>query len=306
MITNFVGILIILVMVVGDRARRMPLPDVEPPLQAELKAARAESAAIELDVYRIESQRQLVQAEVAAATFERDQVQTVIAAVEHDLSELRAALDADQRERLEAQRELDRAEKELARLRDEREQAEATQAPETITIESYPTPIGKTVDGKEAHFQLLGGRLTYVPFDALIDRLKYEMRQLGQQLNVASDVVDTLGPIGGFRARYTIHRHDTPRGTYLQVAHLELLPESHRLGEPLDAALAPGSRFREKLSMVSPRQYTITVWTYPDSFDEFRKLKKELYDLGYAVAGRPLPEGMPIGASPHGSRSAAE
>jgi hypothetical protein len=78
------------------------------------------------------------------------------------------------------------------------------------------------------------------------------------------------------------------------------------LGDPLETALAPGSRFRDKLAMMSPRQYTITVWTYPDSFAEFRRLKKELYGLGYAVAGRPLPEGMPIGASPHGSRSSAQ
>jgi hypothetical protein len=58
--------------------------------------------------------------------------------------------------------------------------------------------------------------------------------------------------------------------------------------------------------MLSPNRYTITIWTYPDSFDEFRKLKKILYQQGYAVAGRPLPEGMPIGASPSGSKSSAQ
>jgi hypothetical protein len=121
-----------------------------------------------------------------------------------------------------------------------------------------------------------------------------------------AEIVDTLGPIGGFRMRYAVQRRHTARGTSLQLAYLELQPESRGLGEPLEAALAPDSRFREKLAMVSPRQYTITVWTYPDSFAEFRKLKKELYEMGYPVAGRPLPEGMLISASPHGSRSSAQ
>lgn len=305
-ITNFVGILIILVMVVGERARQAPLPEAPRPAQEELEAARAEGSAVEDDVRRIANQMKIVHSEMAARTFERDQVQTLITAVEHDLSERRAALDEASREQYDLQREGALAEDELARLKQQRRQAESTDAPETITVESYPTPIGKTVDGKEAHFQLLGGRLTFVPFEALLDRLKATMREYVARMNSSAEIADTLGPIGGFRLRYAIERFDTPQGSFLQVAHVELLPVSNQLGESIDAALAPGSRFREKLEMMSPRQYAITVWTYPDSFGEFRKLKKELYQRGYAVAGRPLPDGMPIGASPHGSKSSAE
>ena len=36
------------------------------------------------------------------------------------------------------------------------------------------------------------------------------------------------------------------------------------------------------------------------------QLKKELYEMGYAVAARPLMEGMPIGASPQGTKSSAQ
>src|SRR5438552_534521 len=50
----------------------------------------------------------------------------------------------------------------------------------------------------------------------------------------------------------------------------------------------------------------IAIWAYPDSFEEFRRLRKELYRMGYRIAGRPLPEGTPIGGSPDGSKSAAE
>ena len=306
-ITNFVGILIILVMVVGERAKNFPPPnDVAESADAQMEALQAEATAVETDVAHIAAQMKRVDSETAARTFERDQVNTLIASLEHELAERRRALDDASRGQYDLARDLALAEDELTRLTQQRKSAEGTAAPETITVESYPTPLGKTVDGKEAHFQLLNGRLTFVPFEALIDRLKATMREHAARQDSSGEIIDTLGPIGGFRMRYLVERHDTLQGSYLSVAQVELLPTTGQLGEPMDAALAANSRLRDKLSMMSPRQYTITVWTYPDSFAEFRRLKKELYDMGYAVAARPLPEGMPIGASPHGSRSSSE
>ena len=305
-ITNFVGILIILVMVVGQRARNAPLPAVDPPGKAELEAAQREAATIEEDVNKIAAQMSTVEAEVAARTYERDQVNTLVAAIEQAVAKRRAELDEKDQKKYDLARERALTADEMERLEKERRQADGTDAPQSIKIESYPTPLGKVVDGKEAHFQLRGGRLTYVPFEALIDRLKVEVRERAQHMDGAPEMADTLGPIGGFRMKYLVERFDTPRGSYLQVAQVELLPTSNQLGETMDDALAQNSRLRDKLSMMSPRQYTITVWTYPDSFSEFRRLKKELYELGYPVAGRPLPDGMPIGASPSGSKSSAQ
>jgi hypothetical protein len=50
----------------------------------------------------------------------------------------------------------------------------------------------------------------------------------------------------------------------------------------------------------------VTVWVYPDSFPEYRKLKESLYHAGFSVATWPRGEGELIGGSPHGSRSAAQ
>ena len=46
----------------------------------------------------------------------------------------------------------------------------------------------------------------------------------------------------------------------------------------------------------NPTHYTITFWIYPDSFDDFNRVRKELYQLGYSVAARPMPEGRRMGA----------
>ena len=85
-----------------------------------------------------------------------------------------------------------------------------------------------------------------------------------------------------------------------------LLPVSDDMGQPLTDALRDGSDFLERLSGHDPNRTTVTVWVYPDSFNEFRALKAELFRRGYLAAGRPMPDGHPIGGSPDGSRSAAQ
>jgi hypothetical protein len=304
--TNVVGILIILVMVVGERAKTAPLEVAAPAPSRELLAAQTESVQLEKDVHRLAVQMATLQDELRARFAERGQLSTLITAVERDLAERRAELDERSRRRYDLDRDLAIARDELARLEAERRDAEQAAAPKTIKIENFPTPIGKTVDSKEAHFQLLHGRLAVVPYEPLIERLRSSLREQISRLGDQSELVDTLGPVEGFRLRYVLERSDMPGGAYFQVTYIEFVPVSSRLGEPVEEALAQGSAFRRTLEMLSPSQYTITVWTYPDSFAEFLKLKKELYERGYAVAARPLPEGMPIGASPQGTKSSAE
>ena len=83
-------------------------------------------------------------------------------------------------------------------------------------------------------------------------------------------------------------------------------PTSDDLGEPVRLALEQGSDFRQALAKILPGRTTITIWVYPDGFDAFRQIRKELYRLGYAIAARPLPPGTPISGSPEGSKSAAQ
>ena len=83
-------------------------------------------------------------------------------------------------------------------------------------------------------------------------------------------------------------------GSYVGLRRWALLPVSNDLGEPWRLALEQGSDFRQKLAKILPGRTTITIWVYPDGFDAFRQIRKELYGLGYAIAARPLPPGVPI------------
>lgn len=303
-ITNCVGILIILVIVVGQRAKNSPIILAARDAADKLAVARSEAAALEEDAAKTADQLRITQSELAARSAERTEVNTLIAAIEQELAARRGGLDDEARRRYDLDRDLALAKAELARLEQEKDQTAKVAAPQVITVESYPTPIGKTVDGREAHFQLLGGRLVFVPFEAFIEKVKDRLRELAR--DEGHEMTDTLGPIGGFRMRFAMEKFETPRGVMAQVSHLEMIPSSSQLGEPIDAALAKNSQFREKLQMLSPHLYTITVWTYADSFAEYRRIKKELYEMGYQVAARPLLMGMPIAASPNGSKSSAQ
>jgi hypothetical protein len=151
--------------------------------------------------------------------------------------------------------------------------------------------------------------------DAAVAALKAEFERSINRMRFESEIEGKIGPIGGFRISYTIRRHDVSMRTYEEtgmggsVVRLEkfsLLPVSSQLGETFDEALRPGSELREALARSRPGRTTVTAWVYPNGFEEFRRLRKAMYELGFEMAGRPMPEGEPIGGSPNGSRSAAQ
>jgi hypothetical protein len=74
-------------------------------------------------------------------------------------------------------------------------------------------------------------------------------------------------------------------------------------GETEAEALSAQGRFRKVIAGLSPETTAVTFWVYPDSFALYRSLRDHLHDRGFVVAGRPLPGGMPITSSRHGSAS---
>jgi hypothetical protein len=174
--------------------------------------------------------------------------------------------------------------------------------------------MAKTVFGTEVHFRLLGGRLAYVPWDEMLEKLKAEAPNHVNKLRDAPRVEMSLPVINGFGAHYILRRAEVEMQTRMGVASqsrvelekLYFVDAEPDLGVPLAEALQAGSEFKSRLSAFKPQQTTVTIWVYPDSFDQFRELKAELFKLGYLTAGRPLPAGHPIGGSPDGSRSSAE
>lgn len=291
--TNIVGILIILVMVVGERAKNTPVAVEPKPPSAELVAARAESRKLEQDVHQLSADMAVVQQELQARSIERGQLSTLVAAGQRELDERRESLDARSRVRFDLDRDLSAVREELTRVRAQEKQAVRAAAPKTIEIENRPTPLAKMIDGKAAFLHLTHGRLSVVPVERLMAGMQSELRSSLRRIYEQPEVIETVGPIEGFRLRYYIRR----LGNRIVLPYVDLIPVSARLGEPIDEALQAESEFRDTLDGFSPRNYSIVVITFEDSFADYRELKNALHELGYSVATHPFRNGEPIRVS---------
>lgn len=324
-VCNLVGILIVLVMIVAAQAKRRMIAassatsvatasaaasDAEAKA-AEAKAAEATAAAIEHGVQELQAKIDQQKLEAAARARERDQYQVLVSVAEQRLAEHREQLTAQQRERYDIDQELTRSQGELARL--SALQVSLTK-PKPHVLEHLPTPMARTVFGGEIHFRLLNHRLAYVPWDEVLERMKADAQNHLHKLRSAPRVELSLPVIAGFGSRYVLRRAEVEvetrvgpaRQTGIELEEVYLVDVEPNLGQPVSEAFAPNSEFRSRLAGAKPQSTTITIWVYPDSFDDFRMLKAELFKLGFLTAARPMPHGKPIAGSPSGSRSSAE
>ncbi|MEM8866367.1 MAG: hypothetical protein AAGF31_12550 [Planctomycetota bacterium] len=329
-VANIVGILILLVMVVGLRAAHQgaskgAAEDVAKASQSETSASSTDEAGatpeqLEDTVRQALATRRDLASKVRKAIATRDeaalrdaertQLAEFVLSIEEEIEEHRQQISEEQRRDFDLQAKLGAAEHELETLTRERI-ALVSVDPQIEEVESLPTPLAATVSGEEVQLRLSGGHVQIIPWDALNDAAIREAKENLWRLQSRNSMTITVGPIDGFRVKYEVEKRTfrTREGTVTQIGSGSqiLMPEADVLGDPVDLALQPGSRLMSELNrLAGGRKPTVTIWTYPDSFDEFRNLKAELFKQGYSVAGRPLPAGDPIGRSPRGTKSSAQ
>lgn len=316
-VANLVGVLIILVMVVAVRARdgavdeqRAQTSSLEP---VDVESARFEAEGIREDIQRIEQLLQRQAMEIAYREKERDKVLQELRVLELLVQQQESHLDTSQQEKLQKQAMLDDLKYQLEDLQQARRTVEQMQSQPKV-IQHRPTPMAKTVFGTEIHFRLFQGRIAYIPWDQLIERLKQDAQQKARNLSGEGKLTELIGPIGGFRMRYQLgvrrylaNTTDGPRMRQgLQLEQFELIPVDPTMGEGVASAIEEGSRFLQTLGSFSSQRATVTIWVYPESFIQFQQIKTLLHQRGFACAGRPLPAGALISGSPSGSLSAAQ
>lgn len=332
-VTNIVGILIILVMVVGMQAgkavrnaSRAPSDSGAVPGKAivvekaedddqreriarmteELTALGRTAASLETETMALaEEGASVVQAAMMAAS-DRMDLATAVSLTRTEAEKARS--EADRQRLEESERAAQRAElvKRIEQARREKESL-ARMTPETRQVLAYPTPIGRTVNGDEIHFQIMGERIAAIPIEELFTLARDRTRRHSGPVSQLSNRVDSVGPVRDFSLEYIIEASiDQARGQVLvRSREWVVRPISSHVGETIQEALATGSRFRAAIAGVRP-DTTVTLWCYPDSFEAFREVREELARQGIPTAGRPLPEGAPIGGSAEGSRSVAQ
>lgn len=340
-IANLVGVLIILVVIVGAQATSNLVAPVEQEpavdLQAIAAVEEAEDLAFEelatkmkselsiheqsanklrLDRARLEMQandeKRLAQQLATRRHAMLMQLEVVRRQHQARKDEVAKELDQQQQERLKLQSEKIRLVAELESLEKTINAVSVSRIETSVeTIDHYPNPIAKTVFSNEIHFRLDRGKIIFVPMDELIEEMKGEIRLKAEKLKVADGTRETIGPLSGFRLQYELGvvpdtETGRPGSRVVRFKRFTIVPVDVDAGEDLDSALREGSRFFNILKRLEPRRTTVSIWVYPNSFDDHAKLKVWLHEHGFQMASWPLSEGRPISGGPDGFRTSAQ
>lgn len=295
----------------------MPEPlNLEPIDVPDTSAARLEFSRIKSGIRNADEEAKELARLMRIQKMDRDNLMLAISRADIELDRRRAALDSTQKEALAAELESKKAKEQFESLMAQIDSLKAANAnPKREVLQHLSTPIAKTVFVREEHFRLKDGRLLYVPLNEMTKQLRQDAPKKMWKLKTAQQTTETIGPRDGFEMRYTLRRNRVPfqtesgRSAVREVVELDrfvMVPVGRSQGDTVKDAMNPTSVFRSRVSGWNPRDTIVTVWTYPNSFGEFRELKAELYKLGYLTAARPLPADQLISGSPQGTRSAAQ
>lgn len=322
-LTNMVGIIILLVVVIGIRTSRATIKaaveevhatikKVDDTAQNEVDKARNVALAAQQDLQSLMQQAVDVRGETTLRSKERDILYAHIAAFQQELDQRRAALSTDEQRDFDLRRKLAESKLKLDNLA--REQVALLAAPtEVESIENQPTPLAQRAVGKRIILYLLAGHVAVIP-NQLFEVTKDDMQENVWRLNNESHFARTVGPVDGFRLRYTMVMQavrlrgseklvgvGAQRAQVLarpQLAWYKITPEKTPLGEPVEEALKPNSLFRQALRENPCDSSVVVVAVYPDSIRELQMLKRELHSDRYAVAVVPLRMGTPLRGAP--------
>ena len=178
----------------------------------------------------------------------------------------------------------------------------------------YRTPISAALQTHELMFELKAGRVTLIDTQALVALMRRDSKAQAEQLRSQWQLMATTTPVAAFRLRYTLERERSvlsgpATGAPIDGAfrfnrtRWEVEPIALVRGEAGDKALAEGSDFRAVIDKFDKKTTAVTLWVYPDSFGLYRQLRDFMHDRDIVVAGRPLPEGVPIASSSQGTAS---
>jgi hypothetical protein len=330
-VTNVVGIIIRLILVVWVAARsysglrdqassQEPAEDVasqtalEDPLQPEIAQRRKELA--DLQARLLAQLRQIQQAQVD--TTRTAQTLTALAARREQLEQEAVKVNLATAKEGEAAQQLVLSSGEVRRRSQQlaMEIEALEKLPPVQQALRYRTPVSHPLYSEELMFECRHGRVTFIDMGALVQEVQNAMPEKRSQLRRQWQVEGKTPAVGAFRFHYVLERDrgmldvlgaggpaDVGASFSYGLSIGEVEPITENRGESLERALAAGSEFRQLVDLIDPEQTAVTFWVYPDSFAVFRRLRDYLYERDVMVAGRPLPDGVPIAASRHGSLS---
>lgn len=297
--------------------------DREPTIEFDLELGQPSQFAPRIDP-ALQQEVQTLQEKIGKSREARRQLedelsrlQAMIARQTEQLQEFQQRAEADKTALADEQQRQSRQTAELARLMRHKanldEQLVLVQRAKqsSDSLKHTMTPVSRQVAGHEWHFELRGGKVSFIPLDELMGQLKQKVERWAEWIARYERHEGIVGPVEGYSLEYKVSRQrgslvdelSGGRGTFsIMVDGWELNSTNRSFAETLEQARQPNSQFYSTLNRCSLDD-TITFWVYPDSFEMYRELARVAHSLGYQVAGRPLRADKRIGGSPQGSKS---
>ncbi|MBI1345543.1 hypothetical protein GC163_04575 [bacterium] len=285
-----------------------PLPPLEP--SPELVAA-AEQLARELA--GMDDKERTLQQQLANNRRQQQELEDRLQTLSKQQASQAAGLQAAEQQRQATAQELEQLRRIAAQL-SQLVRERASEAPAAKTLEHRITPIGQAVTGKELHFRVLEDRISVVPLERLIERLKNQIDRHKEWIAKSRQQLGQVGPVEGYALHYVVQRESAsvvdelrmgPGVFRINVTEWRVEAERDVETESSAEALRPGSRFLSAIATAEPGA-TLTFWVYPDSFNAYTEVKAYCQQQNFLIAGRPLPTGIPIAGSPNGTRSTGQ
>ena len=323
-VANLVGILIILVVIVSAQARSVSKEvvdagDLETQFvekKTELKQLRSQVTKMTVDNHELEKDIVEEKRLTKSLADERHVKLMLLEQASQKIESETAEWDSYRKKDFDAQekitdlkQQLTETQREVAAWENRVAEMEINRVEE---IEHFPTPIAKTVFTEEVHFRLSGGRISYVPLDELVDKMKAQWNVVAEELASTNQTISTVGPLNNYRLQYKLVKsrsagngNAVPREV-IKFDRFVIIPTVEELGEPVNDQLLTQSQFLRQLTGRRPEKTTISIWVYPDSFGELAKLKQHLHEEGFQVASWPLEFNRPISGGPNGFKTSAQ
>lgn len=273
------------------------------------------------------ARKQIVDLQTAAYRVDDSDAATALSGAQQDRDEsdaaLRVLIAAQQRiddERAHATARFDRQSSELNRVAAQLDEVNrelsglADRKPKKESLTHRVSPVGKIVAGDEVHFRISDRKISHVPIEELSGILRDKIRHNGSWLLKYNRHAGVIGPVEGYRLEYVVAREQlsvvdelrVSRGyVRIGVSEFVIRPTRDIVEASVAAALQRGGLVYRRLAALPP-DTPVTLWVYPESFTAYRQVAAFARQNGFIVAGRPLPEGMPIAGSPQGSKSVAQ
>ena len=328
-VANVIGIIVRLILVawVGARSYDAAMQLIPPQQTPEIPAVRPEENPLYPQLLKIRSNLNAARTALAEQTPKLSKLQTDAAALMQQIQQvakktsvannevrtLASLIESETKQTQEVGISIQSLEERSRLLAKEAEAAKQT--PIKKTTLTYRVPVSKPVVAEELHFECKSGKVAFVDLAGFVAEIKAMLPAKAERLKTQWQVTETTATLGGFRLRYTVERErgaldglvtgGVPNGdTNFRYGVSGWVAErvSNSIGEAAEVALRDKSAFRT-VADAADKHTVVTFWVYPDSFETFRRLRDYLQQRGVEVAGRPLPEGVPIAASKYGTAS---